>query len=78
MKVVREWKVYLYEDGQVIDETCIDEKDEDFAWHLFKDEFGHTNLNDTAYIVFVPMGLYDTETGDDVEETPKNVALIGK
>jgi len=40
MKQIQEFKVYLYKDGQCVDETCIDERDEQLAWELFK-EFGH-------------------------------------
>lgn len=65
--IATEYKVCLFENDQLIDETCIDENNEELAWYLFKEEFGHTNLNDTAYITIEPMGRYDTETGEDVE-----------
>ena len=36
------WNVYFYDkEGELIDQTQIDEKDEKLAWNLFK-EFGHT------------------------------------
>jgi len=66
MKIKREYKVYLFEDEQLIDETCIDEHNEEFAWELFKNEFGHDNLNNTAYITFELIGFYDSETNEDV------------
>lgn len=76
MTIHREYKVYLYENDQIIDETCIDENSEELAWYLFKQEFGHTDLNDSAYIVIEPLGLYDVESGDDVEETSENLARV--
>lgn len=82
MSIKREYKVYLYEDDQCIDETCLDgntgehediiQDIEEHAWHLFKEEFGHNNLNDSAYIVVDPLGFYDDETSEEViiEELP--------
>ncbi len=76
MTIAREYRAILFDDEQTIDETVIDENSEELAWYLFKEEFGHTNLNDSAYIVIEPLGLYDVETGNDVEETPENLASV--
>ena len=35
--------------------------------YLFEKEFGHDNLNDSAYVILEPLGLYDNETGEDIE-----------
>jgi len=83
MSIKREYQVYLYDNDQCIDGTCLDgeggeHKDSlddirEHAWHLFKEEFEHTNLSDKAYITVEPLGFYDTETGEDViiEEVSK-------
>lgn len=76
MAIVREYKAVLYENDQVIDETVIDENDEAFAMYLFEKEFGHNNLNDTAHVIIDKLGLYDTVTGNDVDETPENLAKV--
>lgn len=61
--IIQEYRAILFDDEQVIDETVIDENSEEFAWHLFREEFGHKNLSDSAYITIEPLGRYDTETG---------------
>ncbi len=38
---------YLTADGEIIDETQVDENDEQLIWDLFK-EFGHT-ISDGVY-----------------------------
>jgi len=74
MAIKAEYKVCLFDNDQIIDETCIDENNEELAWHLFKEEFGHSNLSDEAYIDIELMGFYDNETGETViiEEVPEN------
>ena len=66
MKIQREYIAILFEDDQVIDETVIDDNDAEFAMSLFKDEFGHNNLNDTAYVTIELIGFYDKVTGHEV------------
>ena len=68
MSIEIEYKAYLYDNDQVIDETVIDGNDEVFAMYLFEKEFGHNNLSDNAYVILEPLNLYDTETGEDVND----------
>jgi len=74
--IVQEYRAILFDDEQVVDETVIDENSEELAWYLFKEEFGHTHLSDSAYITIEAIGLYDTETGFDVDDTPENLAKV--
>jgi hypothetical protein len=62
------WKVvYLDKDGEYIDETEVDEKDDELAWDLFK-EFGHKKAEGT-YLEWQQM---------DDEEYAKGGAVEGK
>ena len=66
MAIKAEYKAYLYDNDQLIDETCIDENNAEFAMYLFKEEFGHKHLSDSASVIIEPMGFYDEETGKEV------------
>lgn len=76
MSIKREYRAYLHDNDQVVDETVIDDNDKEFAMELFKGEFGHTNLSESAYVTIEPLGLYDTKTGYDADETPENLTKL--
>ena len=45
------YTVTYFQDGEIIDQTSIDEEDYDLAWYLFEKEFGHTRDENTTVLI---------------------------